>query len=183
MLGDRSPETRIAESWCVVLSDQRTLPLRKKSVSVQLWLSYKLHRWFSIYSCRLDCLFPQKENLDCSLDLAMQVIVKFLQRGSRELGGQISKMTEKDICSQAYLQHPHFVDFKGVLLTAKHLGVIMEHIEVCMQSFGLYWQLLVRALQLRPTRLHYGKSARGTTVARMSQEHIPFRPKINAPYS
>ena len=59
--------------------------------------------------------------------LCMQMVIKFLERGSRSLGGQISKMTEKDVCSQAKLQHPHLIDFKGVILTERHLGVVMEH--------------------------------------------------------
>ena len=39
----------------------------------------------------------------------------------------MSKRIEREVLVHSSFQHPHVVEFKGVFLTKKHLGVVMEY--------------------------------------------------------
>lgn len=39
-------------------------------------------------------------------------------------------MTEREVCNHCVLQHPHFIEFKGVFLTNQWLCIVMEYCKV-----------------------------------------------------
>ena len=60
--------------------------------------------------------------LAMDLDTGKQVAVKFLDRGDK-----ISKYVEREILNHRRLVHPHIVRFKEILLTDKHICIVMEY--------------------------------------------------------
>ena len=58
----------------------------------------------------------------------MQFAIKWLERGPKIAKRQ--KYVEREIIHLSQFRHPLVVEFKGIMMTPSHLGILLEYAEV-----------------------------------------------------